>query len=369
MVENMAEVDSGSGEGARPKVRMPAAKDLGRADFKPHGIAGGKRPPKKPPTRPARRRAILAIGAVVVLALAGAGVVTAEALKPSDAITVKGAFGKAPTMTFPKVKPKSGEHVKRLIAGTGPTVVKGNLIVANFVGYIWSGKTHKVLNNTYQASQNGPAQPLIYPAGKLTDLPALDKALVGQKAGTRMLVQLPGTVIAAATAKQLGLKKGDALVFSADVTATFPASVSGTSQPVGDAKLPAVTDGGAGRAPTLKIPSSSPAPTTLISKTLIQGTGPVVQAGQTLVTNYVGQIWKTGKVFDSSWQRGQPAPFTIGKGQVIPGWDKTLVGQKVGSRVLLVIPPKDGYGSQGASAAGIKGTDTLVFVIDILGHY
>ena len=56
----------------------------------------------------------------------------------------------------------------------------------------------------------------------------------------------------------------------------------------------------------------------------------------------------------------------IGAGQVIPGWDKTLVGQKIGSRVLLVVPPKEGYGSKGSSQAGIKGTDTLVFVVDIL---
>jgi FKBP-type peptidyl-prolyl cis-trans isomerase len=364
----MAEVDSGSGERARPKVRMPGAKDLGRADFTPHGISGGKRPPKKPPTRPARRNAIVAIGAVVVLALAGSGVFLVEATKPSDSASVKGAFGKEPSMTIPKMKPKSGEHIKQVINGTGPAIVKGNLVVANFVGYIWSGKTHKALNNTYQATQSGPAQPLMYPAGKLTDISSLDKALIGQKAGSRLLIQLPGTSISAATGKQLGLKKGDALVFTADVMTTFPANVTGTMQPVGDAKLPTVTDAGAAKAPTVKIPSIA-APTELVSKTLIPGTGAVVKAGQTVVANYVGQIWKTGKVFDSSWQRGQPQPFVIGKGQVIPGWDKSVVGQKIGSRMLLVIPPKEGYGPQGMSAGGIKGTDTLVFVIDILTAY
>jgi peptidylprolyl isomerase len=51
---------------------------------------------------------------------------------------------------------------------------------------------------------------------------------------------------------------------------------------------------------------------------------------------------------------------------VIPGWDKGLVGQTAGSRVMLSIPPAEGYGKSGASQAGIKGTDTLVFVVDIL---
>ena len=59
----------------------------------------------------------------------------------------------------------------------------------------------------------------------------------------------------------------------------------------------------------------------------------------------------TGKEFDSSWSRNQPAGFSIGVGEVIPGWDKALVGVKVGSRVLLVVPPADGYGSAGQSAA------------------
>jgi peptidylprolyl isomerase len=71
-------------------------------------------------------------------------------------------------------------------------------------------------------------------------------------------------------------------------------------------------------------------------------------------------------VFDSSWSRKQPYTTAIGVGQVIKGWDTGLVGQTVGSRVLLAVPPAEGYGSAGSSAAGIKGTDTLVFVVDII---
>jgi len=91
-----------------------------------------------------------------------------------------------------------------------------------------------------------------------------------------------------------------------------------------------------------------------------------VKSGQNLAVQYTGVIWRTGKVFDSSWSRNQPFTTVIGKGQVIKGWDTGLVGQTVGSRVLLVVPPAQGYGTAGASQAGIKGTDTLVFVVDIL---
>jgi peptidylprolyl isomerase len=80
-------------------------------------------------------------------------------------------------------------------------------------------------------------------------------------------------------------------------------------------------------------------------------------------------IWKTNKTFDSSWSRSSPFAFNIGAGQVVKGWDQGLVGKTVGSRVMLVIPPAYGYGSAGASQAGISGTDTLVFVVDIIGTF
>ncbi len=126
--------------------------------------------------------------------------------------------------------------------------------------------------------------------------------------------------------------------------------------------------GGFGSTPKVTIPKAKP-PTKLTEQTLVHGKGAVVAAGDTLVANYVGETWANQRVFDSSFSRGEPAGFVIGKGRVIPGWDKTLVGQKVGSRVLLTIPPADGYGQNGNSQAGISGTDTLVFVVDLDAVY
>jgi peptidylprolyl isomerase len=132
------------------------------------------------------------------------------------------------------------------------------------------------------------------------------------------------------------------------------------------AAVPHVT-GALDGVPHVTFPASSP-PSTLTVKVLTMGTGPVVHKGDLLVANYVGWIWR-GKVFDSSFQRGLAAAFPIGVGKVIPGWDKSLVGTRVGSRVLLVIPPADGYGAKGQPSAGITGTDTIVFVVDVLGTY
>jgi FKBP-type peptidyl-prolyl cis-trans isomerase len=92
-----------------------------------------------------------------------------------------------------------------------------------------------------------------------------------------------------------------------------------------------------------------------------------VKHGQDIAVQYTGVIWRTGHIFSSSWQSKTPLTTPIGEGQVIKGWDTALVGQTVGSRVLLVVPPADGYGSAGQSQVGINGTDTLVFVVDILG--
>ena len=147
------------------------------------------------------------------------------------------------------------------------------------------------------------------------------------------------------------------------------------SPSTGASALPAGTtlptaSGSFGEKPELTFPKSGP-PATALSQVLSEGKGEAVAKGDLLAANYLGQIWSgnDGKVFDNSYDRGEPATFPIGVGKVIPGWDELLVGQQVGSRVLLSIPPDKGYGESGNTQAGIKGTDTLVFVVDIIGSY
>lgn len=133
-----------------------------------------------------------------------------------------------------------------------------------------------------------------------------------------------------------------------------------------DGPFPTAT-GAFGERPELTFPAAVPS-TGLQVDVLSTGDGADVAAGDLLIANYLGQIWG-GDVFDESYSTGAPAGFTIGTGALIEGWDMGLVGQSVGSRVLLTIPPDLGYGAFGQASAGIAGTDTLVFVVDIIGSY
>ncbi len=113
-------------------------------------------------------------------------------------------------------------------------------------------------------------------------------------------------------------------------------------------------------------PPSGPAPTKLVVKDLIKGTGAEAKAGETVTVNYVGVLYKGGKEFDASWKRKEPFSFALGKGQVIPGWDQGVAGMKVGGRRELVIPSALAYGAKG-SPPTIPANAPLVFVVDLLG--
>jgi peptidylprolyl isomerase len=90
---------------------------------------------------------------------------------------------------------------------------------------------------------------------------------------------------------------------------------------------------------------------------IVQGTGPVVKKGQTLTANYVLATYKDGTVRDSSWSRGQPYSTPIGVGKVIPGWDNSIPGQRIGSRLQIDVPAALAYGPQGGD---------LRFIVDLL---
>jgi peptidylprolyl isomerase len=115
-----------------------------------------------------------------------------------------------------------------------------------------------------------------------------------------------------------------------------------------------------------KVPKGSGSPpTTLKAETLIQGSGPAIKNGQQATVNYVGVLFKNGKQFDASWGKGkQPFQFTLGGGQVIPGWDQGVLGMKVGERRRLTIPADLAYGAQG-SPPKIGPNQALIFDIDL----
>ena len=274
--------------------------------------------------------------------------------------TVTGAFGKAPRVTLPGSEP-SGYSATVVTAGRGAKIAKGDLLVAHYLGETW--RDGKIFDQSY-----GRGKPVQFPIGVGKVIPGWDEKLVGQTIGSRVLLVLPPDKgYGKGGNAQAGIQGTDTLVFVVDIVGAFGANSSADGAPVPPvAGLPTVT-AKPGKKPVIVIPKGGAAPAKLVAQPLLKGTGAPVKKGQTLVAQYVGVVYGTGKQFDASWDRGEPAQFPIGVGQVIPGWDKALVGATIGSRMLLVIPPADGYGKAGNAQAGIKGTDTLVFVVDILG--
>jgi len=113
------------------------------------------------------------------------------------------------------------------------------------------------------------------------------------------------------------------------------------------------------------IPATDP-PSGLVTDDEVIGDGDEATAGKNVMVHYVGVAWSTGEQFDASWDRGDSFDFRLGAGQVIAGWDQGVVGMRVGGRRRLTIPPEMGYGSRGAGGV-IKGGETLVFVVDLVG--
>ena len=317
-------------------------------------------PPHSPRARWVRRAGAGALALLVSLGLlAGAcgsdgGGSTSDTTAPGapevhttslDDVTVTGDPGTKPTVTFDPAYQGTGNDSRVLSEGDGATIEDGQRVLVDYV--VVSGADGAELGTTYGAT------PEPFDLDDQTLQPVVAEALVGQQVGVRVLLGFDATQ----TSGQWNLA-----AFEVTDAYTVPTSAEGT--PVEPAPgLPTVTvEGGV---PTIATPEGEP-PTELVVQPLIEGTGPPLEEGQTATVQYVGVIWASGSVFDSSWQRGAPVDFPLIRGGLIDGIVDGLVGQPVGSRVMVVVPPDKGYGADGNPDAGISGTDTLVFVVDIL---
>lgn len=338
---------------------------------------------------------LLAVGALPVLLLAGCGssssngsgspskagssskapsaskstsqapyTVAAKDVSPISAVQVKTTAGKSPEITLGK-KPfqVNATTVAVKSAGSGATVKETDLADVSYVAV--DGRTGKTLADTFA----NPAGPMYLKDP--SQFPGLVKAIKGKKVGTTETIAVPPKeAFGSEGNSQLGVTRKDSVVFYLKINDARPNVATGTAV-APKSGMPTVKWNGTTKPATITMPKTD-APKKLESANLINGSGPTVKKGQTLTALYTGVIWtkgKAGKVFDSTGNPGRfgvPASFPIGEGKVIPGWDKTLVGKKIGDRVLIVIPPADGYGKSGNPQGGIKGTDTLVFVVDIV---
>ncbi len=116
--------------------------------------------------------------------------------------------------------------------------------------------------------------------------------------------------------------------------------------------------------PQVTVPKSAP-PEQLKTEEIVEGTGKEAKSGDEVTVQYVGVGYESEEEFDSSWSRNEPFAFSLGAGQVIPGWEAGIEGMKVGGRRELIIPPELAYGSAGSPPA-IGPNETLIFVVDLL---
>ena len=278
--------------------------------------------------------------------------------KDLSSVTFGGEAGKAPEVKFDGELVADDVESKVLIEGDGEKAESGQTVKAHV--WLGNGFSQKQVLSTWETGQ-----PENLPLGEDLSEP-LKEALEGRAVGSRV------AVLASAEDSfgeygnpDLGIGNKDSVLWVVDLVGIAPKPLDG---PRGKKQTPASW------APTLELDGDEPtgfdfAGTKpngkLRSTVLVKGDGAAVKKGQSITVNYLGQVWKGKEPFDQSFN-AEPANFPIGVGSVVKGWDQSLVGATVGSRMIVEIPPALGYGKEGREP-NIKGTDTMYFVIDILG--
>lgn len=257
----------------------------------------------------------------------------------------------APGVEFTKPLEVAEPTVKVITEGSGERVKANQIAEISILAL--NGTDGTTLEDTFA----GDPEPLELNDELKTSSAVIYNAFVGAKIGSHLALAVPGQPAAEGTEAQpsqllvvkvLSAKEAPKVLDKPEGEAVTP--------PAG---LPTVKENDKGT-PEISVAGVA-APTALISQELIKGTGPEVKESDTLTVNYVGVTHTEGKVFDSSFDRGEKATFPLTG--VIKGWTQGLTGKTVGSRVLLVIPKDLAYGDEGQGDA--KGD--LVFVVDILG--
>lgn len=281
--------------------------------------------------------------------------VSAEDAKSTslDDVTVKGKVGEKPKVSFeaPLVVDKVTD--KTIIKGDGKKVAKGDRVDADLSMY--AGNTGKSVESSYDT--DAPASIMMnVPDGVSQEL---YDVLIGKPVGTRVAMTINGSPD--------GSEPSQTLVYVFDIKDSLKPLTRAEGKKVDQSKNPVTVKWADNGEPSISKPKGK-APKELESYTTIEGEGPKVKEGQKVAVQYSGWLWEdNSKYFDSSWQDGrEPFPVDpVGQAGVIEGWNEGLVGAKVGSQIVLVVPPDKGYGEQG-NPPSIPGNAPLIFVIDIL---
>ncbi len=275
-------------------------------------------------------------------------------------LTVEGKFGEEPKVTLDGKLDNTDVEAEELVAGDGAKVEEGRPASLHIL--VVNGETGKKTVGTYEQGT-----PLTATMAQGQIFPAVLDSVVGEPVGSRVAVASPPEdAFGAQGAQQYGVKPGENVLFIVDVMSVPLTAPEGEKAEL-PKDAPTIVDDGEGGVSKFTFENAPKKPADKLQVIpVIEGDGEPVEAGDSVTFDYLGQIYGTNTIFDQSFTDA-PRTFTVGAGQLIKGWDEGLVGVKAGSRVMIIAPPEYGYGKSGNPQAKIKGTDTLVFVVDVLG--
>lgn len=268
----------------------------------------------------------------------------------SDAVSAPGALGEPPAIDADG--PFDVDAVQRTVVrtGAGDAVEPGDFVELAI----------SILNATTgdQAPGTAIARTLLAPGSMQ---PGLLATVLCSTVGSRVVGVVPSDEAYGSVGQpDLAIGPGDDVVYVVDVLAIVPLQASGTAQdaPEGFPSLRLAFDD-TGR-PTVGVPATEP-PATRQVATIVVGDGAVVAADDEFLIQFQAVNWRTGQVFDETWG---DAPRSLL--DVVPGVTSAIIGSTVGSRLVVICPPADGFGDAGDAGAGVLPTDTVVYVVDIL---
>lgn len=269
-----------------------------------------------------------------------------------EGVSIGGSFGDKPSFDISAALDIEETEVETLSEGDGEVVKTGDSVTVNYVAVVAGN------DQPFDSSwERGTPATFTVEGGPQSLLPGLVKALEGQRQGSRVVAAIPpADGFGQEGNAEVGVQSDSVMVFVLDILSPPEVKTSDLSGVTVTGKF--------GDDPEVEFEPAMSVEETEV-KTLSKGDGKQVKETDQVKVNYRGINGRTGKEFDSSWTTGQPATFALN--EVVPGFTKAIAGQTLGSRVLVAIPPKDGYGAQGSPQAGIQGNDTLIFVIDIIG--
>lgn len=278
------------------------------------------------------------------------GAACAEPGAASEAVSVSGDLGASPVVTAPG--PFAVDRVERtvLIAGGGQPVMTGDLVEV----------TITILNATSGDRAPGTAEARVLLREGAAQ-PGLLATVLCSTPGSRVVGVVPAEdAFGSVGQPELAIGPGDDLILVVDVLARLPLQADGDPVALPEGFPDLGLDFDADGRPTVTIPAGDPPPTSLAASVL-DGAGPLVEAGDEFLIQFQAVNWRTGEVFDETWG---DAPRSLL--ELLPGVDAAIVGRSVGSRVVVIVAPADGFGASGAPSWGIAETDTVVYVVDIL---